>query len=1183
MLSAACFLGAPQAGAAGIQRTLWLGPPLPHHVTLPDSFVIWDSFTVSSRDSTLRLGSDFRLDLLRNQVQFAAGLGESTVCATYRFLPLGIPPLLQRRTQPAAGEDVAATAPAQGVRGYPVDLSAEAGIHVAGTKTIGVRFGSGRDPSLDQALQIQVGGTLAGDVEVTASLSDERTPIQPEGTTQELRDVDRVVIELKRKGLGVSVGDCAIATDGFRFLGIQRKMQGMAGSLDEAAWHGTVAAAQSKGAFTTVEFMGAEGTQGPYGLARFLSPPSGRITVVAGTERVWIDGEPVMRGTDKDYVIDYSTGDLTFTERRPLTAQHRITVDFQYTAESFRRTLYAATAARALTDAVVVRAGVFREADDAGQPMEWNLGDLERAALAAAGDDEEAAVVPTYRFVGFGAGRYDTLHVAFLVPEEGGGWSAQFDSVGTGRGSYRRMAGRFEYFGPGGGPFHARAESTGSGQYGLRRAVILVSGESPHRFPEGSGVDLHAGEPAVLGGSFDALFYRENGGDYVRLDAHTWAYAGPGHGDYVAHKSVPMPRAHQIAVGGVAAGWGILRVDVEGAVSSRDANTLSSRDDGDNESGAVDAQVSARREGGVLPWWETRVAWRSEGASFATPGRSRPVDWARDWTAGGQGSLDEGTVDVALGLPWNGRLGLVAARLRRGSIQSSRAQSTGTLNGPVGFTLAGRYNRSAGANATRWWTDGSLERRGWWSPLAVWKGEASDVPAGQGYGQLGAGVRLGGGAMSARVLAGRRTTKERAESPARWVRSATGAWWEVGMAASRGASASGRVDLTHTRTRTTEAYRRLRGEQGLSVPDDVSSSVGAARASFMPPAWGLRLDLDYKVSGRQSERMVEELIPEEPWETNVGEYDSLGTWVGPEVGTHKKELVPSGGAERVNQVEGIAALRMAPGSRGPGWRRHVSGDLTGRIQVSSRTDRLTDLYLLRPDAVLADSAMLRHSSRLDGSVYVRPTSGELAVGGQVAYSFDADNRRTDRRTQRETIRWGLRTRGVKLGRGLADLSAYHARTRDTETPLGQGATVETRSRINGITPSASMPLGGRWEAVGSGEVSREHATRRLSADSTAVDAVLRTLTLTPGLRLAVPGKGRIRLETEFAWRWADGPWSRLAPFLRRTDQVGASRLVKGGGEYKLQEKLTLNVSLSFGSVPGRGRVREGTMEVTAYF
>ncbi|MCU0613166.1 MAG: hypothetical protein MUE60_15440, partial [Candidatus Eisenbacteria bacterium] len=674
--------------APGIQRVMRLGPPLPREVALTDSFVVWSSLTVTVADSGLRAGDDYRTDPFRGRLSFMPSLADSVAIVRYRFLPLGIPSHMRRRVPPLPGEMAPVALPAEAVSGYPADLSSEGEIRVAGTKTIGVRFGSGRDPSLDQALQVQLAGTLAGDIEVSASLSDESTQIQPEGTTQELRDLDRVVIELRRRDSRLSVGDCSIATEGFRFLGIERKMQGVAGVFSGGGWRGSGAAASTRGTYVSVEFVGAEGTQGPYSLGRMLPAASGDVTVLAGTERVYLDGELAVRGSDKDYTIDYTTGEITFTSRRVISSVSRVVVDFQYTSENYRRSIYTVAGAREMFDGVTVRLGLFREVDDPSSPLDWSLTDGDREALRAAGDDPGRAVVPSWRFVGTAAGTYDTLHVSFLIPSEGGGWTAEFDSVGPGSGSYRRAGLRYEYYGPNGGIFTARAESGGGGPYARRTDIILVPGGSRREARHEAGIHMGwSGDPAGEGGSFEATFYRAVGGDYVRRDASTWSYVGPGHGEYVVSRALPAPRSHGTAVLGLLIGGEGLQFDGEAAVAVRDANTFSPLDDGDNTRGAAEAHLAIRREGGVLPWWQGQAVWRSQGAGFVSPGRARPVDWERDWSGtGGGGSEDEGTVDMAVGLPGNGRLGLVFGHLRSGAVRSRRAQATASIVGPGGYS-----------------------------------------------------------------------------------------------------------------------------------------------------------------------------------------------------------------------------------------------------------------------------------------------------------------------------------------------------------------------------------------------------------------------------------------------------------------------------------------------------------------
>ncbi len=74
-------------------------------------------------------------------------------------------------------------------------------------------------------------GNITDDLQLVAALTDENSPIQPEGTTQTLQDVDKVFIELRGNNVRATLGDFDLNLTGTEFGILSRKLEGAEGSL----------------------------------------------------------------------------------------------------------------------------------------------------------------------------------------------------------------------------------------------------------------------------------------------------------------------------------------------------------------------------------------------------------------------------------------------------------------------------------------------------------------------------------------------------------------------------------------------------------------------------------------------------------------------------------------------------------------------------------------------------------------------------------------------------------------------------------------------------------------------------------------------------------------------------------------------------------------------------------------
>jgi len=228
---------------------------------------------------------------------------------------------------------------------YPVvsihDVLNNNELYTNGAISRGVSVGNNQDLVLNSSLNLQISGKLSNDVEIMASVSDKNIPMQPEGNTQTLQDISSIFIALKIKEIAkINAGDVVWSMQDDRFLRVSRNMLGIGARvsynisknirvLNEAG--GGVA----KGRFARQNVAVQNGVKGPYKL--YGADGEVSIVMVAGSERVYVDGQLMTRGAENDYTVDYNTAELTFTPKMLVSAEKRVIVEFEYTNRHYSR------------------------------------------------------------------------------------------------------------------------------------------------------------------------------------------------------------------------------------------------------------------------------------------------------------------------------------------------------------------------------------------------------------------------------------------------------------------------------------------------------------------------------------------------------------------------------------------------------------------------------------------------------------------------------------------------------------------------------------------------------------------------------------------------------------------------------------------------------------------------------
>ncbi|MEY4992105.1 MAG: hypothetical protein RI948_982 [Bacteroidota bacterium] len=329
----------------------------------------------------------------------------------------------------------------------PQDLFGGNAIHKSGSLARGIGFGNNQSLGLNSALNLQLNGQISPGLMLTASLSDANIPFQASGTTNQLREFDQVFIQVHNEQLKVTAGDFWLDKPDGQFLTYRKRAQGITGQYNWQLANGAKLYTQSslglsKGKFQRQIIQGLEAVQGPYRLVGSNNEPY--ILILAGTERIYIDGQLLQRGQEFDYIIDYASAELTFTSRHLITKDSRIVAEFQYADQNFARSLLQHTT-RYQTKQLKTWVAVYQEQDLKNQALQQILTAEQLQQLSQIGDNLAAANVQ-----GFDSSAYlentnmyrlvDTLGyqdvLVFSVDAQLAHYRSTFTDVGTGQGDY---------------------------------------------------------------------------------------------------------------------------------------------------------------------------------------------------------------------------------------------------------------------------------------------------------------------------------------------------------------------------------------------------------------------------------------------------------------------------------------------------------------------------------------------------------------------------------------------------------------------------------------------------------------------------------------------------------------------------------------------------------------------------
>lgn len=381
-------------------------------ITLDTLSIVPSSFELTQNGAAVD-SANFLLQWYSGQLIVNESLVGSSVEVSYRVFPS----LYSEKTfnkNPSLIQDVRDVPPnpfsytvRPGTSGQLFDLGS---LSRSGSISRGITIGNNQDLGVSSSLNLNLSGQISPKVGIRAAITDNNIPFQPEGNTQQLQDFDQIYIQLFTDETELTAGDFRLERPKSYFMNFFKRAQGVSLKhrfpivkkrvTDEHPGFLEVkgSGALSRGKFNRQIVQGVEGNQGPYRLRG--AENESFIIVIAGTERVYIDGQLMTRGQEHDYVIDYNTAELTFTSKRLITKDSRIIIEFQYSERNYSRSLF-----HVGTDfeknRLKVRFNLYSEQDGKSGLLNGDLSSDQLQLLQDIGDSVQLAIIPSVDSVGF--------------------------------------------------------------------------------------------------------------------------------------------------------------------------------------------------------------------------------------------------------------------------------------------------------------------------------------------------------------------------------------------------------------------------------------------------------------------------------------------------------------------------------------------------------------------------------------------------------------------------------------------------------------------------------------------------------------------------------------------------------------------------------------------------------------